>query len=372
MLASWRRSGLVKRLWKVRQRHEATSKDENIQDLEIRSALNTLLKRLTESQLESLVLSVESKGGELTSCVPLPKTIMVKLGKRTFDSLTFINGVFRWPQLLRDDIIKDKKPSDSDTELERLTWCSFDEETDSGSSCCNPHHYTQVVTPKIMPPLSMLSIADRKDETDSGSIVSTETGGTPSYQQPLSGDSLTPNGRHRNYWCVIAYWEHKRRIGRLYTVKQPSVNVFQTLPHGDGVSLSSLSQADAPETDNVKRTREKIGLGVLLSKRHNEVWIYNRSDYPIFVNSPTLDNPCAKTFSVHKLPSGHSMKVFDYTEAEILQRNRDRPLEDGPYDPSAIRISFAKGWGGSYSRQFITSCPCWLEILLRGGSSTSS
>lgn len=30
-----------------------------------------------------------------------------------------------------------------------------------------------------------------------------------------------------------------------------------------------------------------------------------------------------------------------------------------------MRISFGKGWGGSYKRPDITLCPCWLEVLFK-------
>lgn len=36
----------------------------------------------------------------------------------------------------------------------------------------------------------------------------------------------------------------------------------------------------------------------------------------------------------------------------------------GPVDVHSVRISFVKGWGQSYKRQDIKSCPCWLEVIL--------
>ncbi len=127
--------------------------------------------------------------------------------------------------------------------------------------------------------------------------------------------------------------------------------------------LSVLQQDTKNET--IKRTRDKIGLGVTLSKEPDGVWMYNRSNSPAFVNSPTLDIPNSRTLVVRKVPPGYSIKIFDYDRSVLLERTRELPGEvDGPYDPKSVRISFAKGWGPCYSRQFILSCPCWIEVLL--------
>lgn len=36
----------------------------------------------------------------------------------------------------------------------------------------------------------------------------------------------------------------------------------------------------------------------------------------------------------------------------------------GPVDVNSVRISFLKGWGQTYKRMDLKSCPCWLEVLL--------
>merc|ERR1711981_336842 len=78
-------------------------------------------------------------------------------------------------------------------------------------------------------------------------------------------------------------------------------------------------------------------------------------------------------FTVHKIPPGYSMKVFDYNKSNIYENARRRLSKaarqsnfEGPFDPHALRISFAKGWGNNqgYSRADITCCPCWIEVHL--------
>lgn len=180
----------------------------------------------------------------------------------------------------------------------------------------------------------------------------------------MTDASLSPDAPKQSHWCSVAYWEHRTRVGRLYPVYEPSVSIFYDLPQGTGLCLGQLGGEHRGGT--AQRTRSKIGYGLLLSKEPDGVWAYNRSQHPIFVNSPTLEAPGGRGLLVRKVMPGYSIKVFDYERsARLLLRHESEPaLPDGPYDPNSVRISFAKGWGPCYSRQFITSCPCWLEILL--------
>ncbi|KYM78420.1 Mothers against decapentaplegic like protein 6, partial [Atta colombica] len=169
-------------------------------------------------------------------------------------------------------------------------------------------------------------------------------------------------------WCTLAYWELGSRVGRLYPVEPSTVNVFDSLHDGDGLCLATLVENhNAPPA--VQRTRSKIGLGLTLSQEADGVWAYNRSESPIFVNSPTLDDPESRTLLVYRVPPGFCLNIFD--SAKIMQLPYGSGggqaagfTASGPIDIYSVRISFAKGWGPKYSRQEVTSCPCWLEVLL--------
>jgi len=170
-------------------------------------------------------------------------------------------------------------------------------------------------------------------------------------------------------WCTLAYWEERTRVGRLFPVHTPGVEVFAVQPKpppiGDALSLAQLAPANHKPSESTLRTREKIGLGLILSHDEDGVWAYNRTEVPIFVNSPTLDLPNSRTFSVFKIPPGYTLQIFSWSVARHYARIRDPLLQDGPFDPHAVRLSFAKGWGSKYSRQSVDCCPCWIEVLLR-------
>jgi len=213
--------------------------------------------------------------------------------------------------------------------------------------------------PKLVPVIENLSIFN--------CIQTCRTGGCTTEQ---NSTKKTPSALEtgRVTWCTLAYWEERTRVGRLFPVHSTGVEVFSQLPRpsplGDAMCLATLATNNLKPSESTLKTREKIGLGLILSHDEQGVWAYNRTEVPIFVNSPTLDVPNSRTFSVFKIPPGYSMQIFNFEISKLYQRIRDPASLDGPFDPNAVRISFAKGWGPSYSRQFIDSCPCWLEILL--------
>ncbi|XP_030243593.1 mothers against decapentaplegic homolog 6 [Drosophila navojoa] len=112
-------------------------------------------------------------------------------------------------------------------------------------------------------------------------------------------------------------------------------------------------------SDAVQKTRTKIGLGVTLSLECGDVWIYNRSNVPIFVDSPTLSERWDR---VCKVMPGYCLKAFETHRAQWLAEKQMEQTHLGPIDRFSMKISFAKGWGNMYRRQDIMCCPCWLEV----------
>lgn len=331
------------------------TKPRSVMELELKTATYSLLKRLKEKTLDTLLEAVESKGGMPSDCVMVSRTEL-RLGGHMAPPQLLICKLYRWSDLQHT------------AQLKALCECKSFGAQDGPIVCCNPYHYSRLCGPESPPPpYSRLSPSEEHkplDLSDSTlSYTETEAASSPNVTQgEFSDASLSPDAPKQSHWCNVAYWEHRTRVGRLYTVYQPAVSIFYDLPQGTGFCLGQLSLDQRSST--VQRTRGKIGYGLLLSKEPDGVWAYNRSQHPIFVNSPTLDVPGSRSLVVRKVMPGYSIKVFDYERSSMLRQGAESELLDGPYDPNSVRISFAKGWGPCYSRQFITSCPCWLEILL--------
>ncbi|XP_028922595.1 mothers against decapentaplegic homolog 6 [Ornithorhynchus anatinus] len=337
-------------------------------EADLKALSYSVLKRLKERGLCSLLEAVESRGGLAGGCVLVPRAHPAGWAAAAAASSSrqasaapphlVLARLFRWPDLQHA------------AQLKPLCGCHSFAHPDARSPlvCCNPYHFGRLCGPESPPPpYSRLSPDEEQKPLDlSESTLSyTETEATNSLNimtGEFSDASMSPDTMKQSHWCNVAYWEHRTRVGRLYTVYEQSVSIFYDLPQGNGFCLGQLNLDHRSET--VKRTRSKIGYGIFLSKEPDGVWAYNRGDHPIFVNSPTLDIPNCRTVIVRKVMPGYSIKVFDFDKSCLLQHAADLDYGDGPYDPNSVRISFAKGWGPCYSRQFITSCPCWLEILL--------
>lgn len=190
-----------------------------------------------------------------------------------------------------------------------------------------------------------------------------------------AGNDFAAGKELPKHWCSIAYWEHNERIGPTYEGTSDVVNVFDWLPEPSGFCLADLNRR-SDVSEGTKRVRSQIGYGLQLTREREEIWIYNRSNFSLFANGPTLtfsnvNIPGGKlrhNIVVHKVPPGCSLKVFDYKLTPQVCRAID---SEGVrcYHPESIRISFKKGWGSTtsskkYCRPLVTSCPCWIEIHL--------
>lgn len=365
-----KRSGLVRRLWRSRAPAEGdgdadtggaagcclgkpgAGKPNPGTEAELKALTYSVLKKIKEKQLEVLLQAVESRGGARSPCLLLPGKADARLGQQSFPLPLLLYKVFRWPDLRHS------------SELKRLSCCESYGKITPDLVCCNPHHMSRLCELESPPPPYSRYPTDFLKPPDSPASVpaSTETGGT-AYSAPMGfSDSLAPQERgEQPHWCVVAYWEEKTRVGRLYSVQEPSLDIFYDLPQGTGFCLGQLASDNKSQL--VQMVRAKIGYGIQLSREPDGVWVYNRSCYPIFIKSATLDNPDSRTLLVHKVFPGFSIKAFDFEKAGSLQRPNDHEFSQQPRTGFTVQISFVKGWGQCYTRQFISSCPCWLEVI---------
>ncbi|XP_044598082.1 mothers against decapentaplegic homolog 3 [Cotesia glomerata] len=282
--------------------------------------------------------------------------------------------IWRWPDISLT------------SQLKKLPLCHSTK--DPSYVCCNPYHWSRLCKPESPPPPYCLIPAKRgatKCEASSYAIqtnsADTRHCGNNIIVPSRLPESLTTDGEERGdghrrkEWCTLAYWELGGRVGRLYPVESSTISVFDSLHDGDGLCLASLAE-NHDSVDDAKTTRSKIGLGLVLSQEDDGVWAYNRSSNPIFVNSPTLDDPESRTLLVYRVPPGSCLNIFDRAKNLPSRYTYSNGSEGGgvsgaggansggPVDMYSVRISFVKGWGPRYKRQEITSCPCWLEVLL--------
>ena len=216
-------------------------------------------------------------------------------------------------------------------------------------------------TPLIIPnsDISELeTLCNNKTATVSSNSPSCSHPKSEKSQSPLSNQSQSNKKTSEKYVPNCCTQQNGRNtVATVHSPSGKSTSFSSQLVGSQSPVTSPCSSISSPTKTSEQKPHNQQG----------EVWAYNASNYPIFVNSPTLDDPNSpRSLVVKKVPPGYSIKIFDYARAELLERTEARNilLNDGPYDACSVRISLAKGWGPNYTRQFITSCPCWLEILL--------
>uniref|UniRef100_A0A4W4H2Z5 Mothers against decapentaplegic homolog n=1 Tax=Electrophorus electricus TaxID=8005 RepID=A0A4W4H2Z5_ELEEL len=320
------------------------AKTRALLEQELKICTYAFLKKLKEKSLDVLLEAVECKGGVPGDCVTVHQTDL-QIGGQAASPQYLLCRLFRWPDLALS------------TQLKALCHCQSFQAPNGQPECCNPYHYSRLCSPG--------EDTQKKDPSHSA-LPHTDIEARRSPHNSSGGHSdgsISPSSLANPQWCNVAYWEHRTRVGRLYPVYDPSLNIFYDLPQGTGLCLGQLPPP--VRSGAAGRTRAKIGHGILLTKEADGVWAYNRSPHPVFVSSPTLEAPPrCRSPTVRRVMPGYSIKVFDYERSRDVCRCNDPTHPDGPCDPDSVRISFAKGWGPCYSRQFVTSCPCWLEILL--------
>ncbi|NXV92594.1 SMAD6 protein, partial [Calonectris borealis] len=153
-----KRSGLVRRLWRSRREPggpqppaaAAPSSPDGATDggsperrgrearsrlllleQELKAVTYSLLKRLKERSLDSLLEAVESRGGMPSGCVLVART-EVRLGGQAAPPHLLLGKLFRWPDL--------QHPA----ELKPLCECQSFGVADGPTVCCNPYHFSRL------------------------------------------------------------------------------------------------------------------------------------------------------------------------------------------------------------------------------------
>ncbi|KAK2721757.1 mothers against decapentaplegic homolog 7-like isoform X1 [Artemia franciscana] len=398
-----KRSSLLKRLWKASVKKLSEEDNEEMVAIEraYKRALHSILKRISEDQLESLLRSIESKGEILSECVHIPDKNpsrspspegccgcdnWLQCEKSLNDSSASYSTVenlklephavmcamFRWPSLSTPSCLR-RLPSS----------CCHQED---GRICCNPYHWSKEYSfgysylsslseasrkkdcsPSASPTCPLNSISQSiydhlKGRLSNSSPSSYSSFGLDAVENVPEVSSVATCGTneisaaacHRDpgHWATLAYWEGSVRVGHLCPVSSPTLCItaapFElTPPEAPTLSLFSLTK-DNYSTEKSVKAMGKIGPGVILWYEGSSVFLYNRSKYPVFVTSSLL---ASAEWPVHRIQHGHSVVLFDY-------RISDKSQHD------SVTVSFVKGWGPGYSRRFVTSCPCWLEVHL--------
>lgn len=101
---------------------------------ELKSATYSLLKRLKEKALDTLLEAVESRGGMPSDCVLISRTEL-RLAGHVASPQLLVCKLYRWSDLQHC------------AQLKPLCECKSFGDPDSPTVCCNPYHYSRLCGP---------------------------------------------------------------------------------------------------------------------------------------------------------------------------------------------------------------------------------
>lgn len=322
-------------------------------------AVRTLLAALDQDSLRQLHDVIQSGGACQGACVLVPPGECQRRRKCAAGAVGLVCRHFRWPDL---------EPA---SRLKRLAVCGAGQQ--QRSVCVNPYHWSRLyrhdlaVSPCPAKLRCRLGASNSPGESETFD-ESVTTGGTRQYDSggTRQYDSISSlDGDGFSTWCRLVYFERRRRVGQVggWHVREPVQHVFHDVPHEDGLALDSLVGQNPQAEPDVLRTRQLIGKGASLSLEPDGVWLYNRSERPLFVSSVgeplfVSSGTLEPAETVHRLPPGHS----------VLALERRRVLLSQPAHHATVTVSFAKGWGPKYSRRSAAECPCRMELWLCGAA----
>lgn len=299
------------------------------------TALVLLFKILTRQSEAGLCFKARSGPSSSCSRSPLDEDIE---GERYL-----LSRVWRWPQL-KDT--HDFKHIESACESQSMEDCL----------CVNPFHFSRIIKRDTIP-YRNFQASKEMDFEDSGlSCTSRETQSDTEETIPV-GPSCTRTYRPSPAWVKLAYWEGNTRVGHMFHGYDKTINIYESIAKSKenrtGFCLRELERT-REMNEPTKVVFKNIGNGVQVNLEDGNIWIYNNSLSSVFLNGELLQTLYnTRTPKVEKLPSGYGLKIFDCRTGVNKRRN----------EPYSLRVSFVKGFGSGYKRQYITNCPCWIEMF---------
>eukprot|EP00095_Tigriopus_kingsejongensis_P004213 maker-scaffold1792_size27886-snap-gene-0.3 protein:Tk04213 transcript:maker-scaffold1792_size27886-snap-gene-0.3-mRNA-1 annotation:"mothers against decapentaplegic-like 6 protein" len=227
MFRSCRTNQLVNKLLQ----HEAQEAPQSAPTTEPKDRAKSLLKRLSESQLQSLLRSIEAQGGLDTSCgsshdncVVVASSVVVRRSARVRVSPKLLTcQLFRWPDL-RDEF-----------ELKRLSFCQakLSHHGDINVECCNPFHWSRLFQPNPASP-----------SWDPSPVIRERLQGSP-YSHGEDFEQISPDSTAAN--PIHSRSEKRKRCNEdsLSSEKDPPQFIFKHIDPGEASTCSTQYSPDA-------------------------------------------------------------------------------------------------------------------------------